>query len=84
MKRLEYDREFCRRQAAVAMSPDMAAQRQRMLAVLDLRPGERVLEVGCGNGIMVGEIAGSVAPTGTVTGADISPDMVEMARRHCA
>jgi ubiquinone/menaquinone biosynthesis C-methylase UbiE len=79
-----YDRELSIKQALVARSPDMVAQRKRMHAALDLQPGERVLEVGCGNGIMAGEMAASVVPTGNVTGADISAAMVTMARAHCA
>jgi ubiquinone/menaquinone biosynthesis C-methylase UbiE len=55
-----------------------------MHAALDLKPSEHVLEVGCGNGIMAGEMAASVAPTGTVIGADISAAMVTMARSICA
>jgi arsenite methyltransferase len=82
--RLVYDQELSLKQEEVARSPDMVAQRRRMHAALDLRPGERVLEVGCGNGIMALEMAASVAPGGTVTGADISANMVAMARNLCA
>lgn len=80
---LVYDRELSLKQALVAKSPDMVAQRKRMHAALGLKPGERVLEVGCGNGIMAREMADSVAPTGTVVGADISAAMVTMARDLC-
>ena len=83
-RELVYDQELSLKQAVVARSPDMVAQRKRMHAALDLKPGERVLEVGCGNGIMACEMAASVAPTGTVTGADISAAMVTMARGFCA
>ena len=78
--RLDYDHELSLKQEEVAKSPDMVAQRRRMHAALELRPGERVLEVGCGNGIMALEMAASVAPGGTVTGADISANMVVLAR----
>ena len=81
---LVYDRELSLKQALVARSPDMVAQRKRMHTALNLQPGERVLEIGCGNGIMACEMAGSVAPTGTVTGADISAAMVTMSRDLCA
>jgi arsenite methyltransferase len=81
---LVYDRELAIKQEQVARSPDMVAQRKRMHAALNLRPGERVLEVGCGNGIMAFEMANPVAPSGTVTGADISTAMVAMARNLCA
>ena len=55
-----------------------------MHAALALRPGERVLEIGCGNGLMAFEMAESVSPSGAVSGVDISAEMVGMARRVCA
>ena len=79
-----YDQELALKQALVARSPDMVAQRKRMHAALDLQPGEHVLEIGSGNGIMACEMADAVAPAGIVTGADISAQMVAMARSLCA
>lgn len=81
---LVYNKELSIKQALVAKSPDMVAQRRRMHATLNLQRGEQVLEIGCGNGVMAGEMAPSVAPTGRVTGADVSPAMVAMARTLCA
>jgi len=37
------------------------------------RPGERVLDVGCGGGATTRRFASAVAPGGSVTGLDISP-----------
>ncbi len=83
-RELVYDQELSIKQALVAKSPDMVAQRKRMHAALELQPGERVLEIGCGTGIMASEMAASVAPTGNVTGADTSAAMIAMARGLCA
>ena len=44
------------------------------------RPGERVLDVACGTGIVARIAAARVGPTGTVVGADLNPGMLSVAR----
>ncbi|CAN5178145.1 methyltransferase domain-containing protein [soil metagenome] len=44
------------------------------------QPGERVLDVACGTGIVTRSIPQLVGPTGRVVGVDISPDMLAVAR----
>ena len=44
------------------------------------RPGERVLDVGCGCGQTSLELAAAVGPDGAVVGIDISTPMLEVAR----
>ena len=51
-----------------------------MLEQLDLRPGQRVLEVGAGTGFNAALIASVVGPGGAVVAVDIQPDLVEHAR----
>ncbi|WP_257463282.1 methyltransferase domain-containing protein [Archangium lipolyticum] len=46
-----------------------------------LRPGDRVLDAGCGPGFISGMIADLVGPTGHVTGIDINPDRLAEASR---
>jgi arsenite methyltransferase len=50
----------------------------------ELRPGEKVVDVGCGAGIDILIAAGMVAPAGQVIGVDMSPEMLEKARRAAA
>lgn len=54
--------------------------RGRSLAALDPDAGERVLEVGCGNGNSLGPLRDGVAPGGTVVGLDASRGMTRAAR----
>ncbi len=54
------------------------------VAVADLNPGDRVLDLGCGGGLDVLLSARRVGPSGHVIGVDASPDMIELARRHAA
>ena len=47
-----------------------------------LRSGESVLDLGCGAGIDTFLAARAVGPTGHVVGIDMTPEMVERARRN--
>lgn len=53
--------------------------RRRGLALLDLQGGEAVLEIGFGTGRSLVEMARSVGGTGSVSGIDITPQMVSQA-----
>ncbi|MPY93145.1 MAG: arsenite methyltransferase [Acidimicrobiia bacterium] len=53
-------------------------------AVADLRPGETVLDLGSGGGIDVLISARRVGPTGRAHGLDMTPEMLELARRNAA
>lgn len=55
-----------------------------LLAELRLAPGAHALDVGCGTGADVRELAAAVAPGGRATGIDASATMVEEARRRSA
>jgi tRNA G46 methylase TrmB len=46
--------------------------------------GERVIDIGCGSGTTVLELASRVGPTGYVVGADVSKPSVEKARERVA
>jgi SAM-dependent methyltransferase len=51
-------------------------------AVADLRPGERVLDLGSGGGIDVLLSARRVAPNGRAIGLDMTDEMLQLARRN--
>ena len=53
---------------------------RELIAQLQLRGDEHVLDVGCGDGKVTAEIARAV-PRGSVVGVDASPQMIEFARK---
>ena len=44
------------------------------------QPGQRVLDVGCGTGVVAREVARRLGASGTVVGIDASPGMLDVAR----
>ncbi len=79
---LRFDEDASRALEQIYLTPDIVAQRRATLAALDLRTGERVLDLGCGPGLLAAEMAGRVGASGLVHGADISPDMLAIAARR--
>jgi SAM-dependent methyltransferase len=54
---------------------------RRALQALAPNPGESVLDIGCGGGDTVLELARAVAPDGTVVGIDLSAAVLAFAKR---
>lgn len=51
-----------------------------LIRLAALRPGERVLDVACGTGIIARRASEQVGATGTVAGLDVNPGMLAVAR----
>src|ERR1700759_4833481 len=54
---------------------------RRGLAALAPRPGESVLDIGCGGGEAALDLARAVAPDGIVVGVDLAATVLAFARR---
>jgi ubiquinone/menaquinone biosynthesis C-methylase UbiE len=83
MSALRFDADMARLQRTLAQCHDLLARRCAVLETLNLRTGERVLEVGCGGGFYAVEAARCVGPTGRVCAIDISADQIAAARERC-
>ena len=55
-----------------------------LVAAADVRPGQRVLDVGCGTGVVAREVARRIGGDGDITGTDINEAMLESAREFAA
>src|SRR5262245_40888664 len=80
---LQFDEETSRKIEAVYQTPDVIAQRRQVLKALDLRAGERVIDIGSGPGLLAYEMAVSVGQGGRGCGIDPSDDMLAMSRTRC-
>ena len=54
----------------------------RLVAGSGARPGDKVLDIGCGTGYFSRRVVVAVGPDGTVVGIDPSEQMLDYARRH--
>jgi len=79
---LGFDENEARRVEALYQTPDVVAQRERVLDVLGLRAGERVVDLGCGPGLLAVQMAERVGSGGEVQCIDASESMVAMAKRR--
>jgi SAM-dependent methyltransferase len=74
--------EWARRGAALERL--LAPPGEAGLRALAPRRGERVLDLGCGSGASTEALADAVGPEGRVTGIDVSPDLIGLARARLA
>jgi ubiquinone/menaquinone biosynthesis C-methylase UbiE len=64
-------------------TPAQTRLRRRFLRFVPVRKGARVLEVGCGTGVVLRDVAALVGRRGTVVGVDPSLTILKVARTLC-
>jgi arsenite methyltransferase len=84
MSTLSFAGDMARLQRAIAESHDLIVRRGTVFETLNLRAGERVLQLGCGGGYYTHDAARFLGPTGRVCAIDISPDQIAAAQARCA
>jgi len=59
----------------------IAPHHRALMAAAAIAPGERVLDIGCGNGLTSRDAARAVGPSGSVLGVDLSGPMLARAEQ---
>ena len=80
---MEFTGQIAEIQQRLAACREMGARRNAVLQELEPRRGQRILEVGCGAGLLLRDIGLAVGPHGLAAGVDISPDQIAAAEREC-
>lgn len=69
---------------AIATLPGVGSWRERAVGSLELSPGDRVVEMGCGTGANLPYLREAVGAEGTVVGVDFTRGMLNRARKRVA
>jgi SAM-dependent methyltransferase len=80
---MEFDERIVRQlEVMYRTSRDVMRRRALVRDALAVKPGQRILDVGCGPGFYVAELLELVGPQGSVVGIDNSPQMLAAAARR--
>ena len=80
---LKFDGDLSFLQQRMASSSAGFARRQAMMSALNIQAGYSVLDIGCGGGHLVEELAMAVGPDGYVFGLDPSDTQILSAKKRC-
>jgi arsenite methyltransferase len=83
MAQMAFDEKTAAQLELVYQRPDVLRRRRLVRAALGAKPGERILDVGCGPGFYLAELLEEVGPKGSLMGLDQSPQMLALAARRC-
>ena len=81
---IAYDDAWSQRLLQIYLTPDVVKQRQIVRSLLNLQPGERVLDIGSGPGLLIEEMVPAIAPTGSICGIDVSAPFLALSQKRCA
>lgn len=78
MTQIVFDEAAAKAIEAMYLTPDVVAQRARVLDLLAMRAGEAVLDIGCGPGLLSYDLARLVGDKGRLVALDNAAAMVAM------
>lgn len=81
---VQFDEKVARATDRAYLTPDIVRQRMATLDALQLRASEKVLDIGCGTGLLAYDMAQQVGEDGEILGLDLSEDMLQFAHKRCA
>jgi len=82
--KIDFDARTAKMVEAMYLTPDVVGQRVAILAALRLMPGEHLVDIGVGPGLLAEDASRMVGEEGRVVGIDVSEAMITMARTRCA
>lgn len=80
----DYNEEESKKTERAYLAPEIVIQRKRTLEALSPTVEERIIDVGCGPGLLAHDLAVAVGREGRVVGVDTSAPMLQLAERRCA
>jgi ubiquinone/menaquinone biosynthesis C-methylase UbiE len=83
VSRIEFNEEVVKGLEVIYGTRDVLRRRRLVREALAARPGERILDVGCGPGFYAAELLDEVGAEGSVVGVDSSADMLAVAAHRC-
>lgn len=81
---LRFNNKAAEQLLAAYVTPDVREQRQKVIDLLGLQAGWKVLDVGSGPGYLASDMAVTVGGSGEVHGVDISDELLALARQKYA
>ena len=81
---MEFYKDIGRLQRLMAASIAGVNRRQAILETLSINSGDRIIDVGCGAGQLLGHLAKAVGECGEVIGLDPSADQLAQAKSNCS
>jgi arsenite methyltransferase len=83
MSQLVFDETIVEQLEVLYRSRDILRRRKLVYDALSARPGDRILDAGCGPGFYTRELLDQVGPGGSLVSVDQSAQMLAVARRRC-
>ena len=84
----QFDVAGAERLEKIYLTPDVVRQREQIFQLLDVKPGMKALDIGCGPGLtslaLAQTVGNDVGNAGHVDAIDIAPPMLQLAARRCA
>ncbi len=81
---VKYDKKAAQDIEVSYQTPEVINQRMQTLQAMSLRAGGRVLDAGCGTGLLIQGMVSAVGENGQIVGIDFSDDMLDVARERFA
>ena len=81
---MEFGSDLGKLQRLMASSIAGISRRHAILETLSIKPGEQIIDIGCGGGHLLEHLAKAVGEQGHVYGLDPSKDQVTQARERCS